>query len=84
MKSIESTLLKQKELIISAFESRLCALGIFIDLSKAFDRINRSMHIRKLEAFGIRGVASRSISSYLLTSQMILLLQLLFFLHCAN
>jgi hypothetical protein len=51
--------------IREAFEKSKPAIGIFIDLSKAFDTIDHSILLQKLDNYGIRGIALQLISSYL-------------------
>ena len=51
--------------ISAAIDSKQIALGLFIDLSKAFDTVNHEILLKKLEFFGIRGLALEWFRSYL-------------------
>jgi hypothetical protein len=51
--------------IQNAIENKLFSCGLFLDLSKAFDTVNHSILIRKLEYYGIRGVVKDWFCSYL-------------------
>ena len=51
--------------ICHKIDSKNYSMGIFIDLSKAFDTINHKILIDKLEYYGIRGVELQWFISYL-------------------
>lgn len=51
--------------IQNAIENKLFACGIFLDLTKAFDTVDHSILIKKLEYYGIRGIVSDWFQSYL-------------------
>lgn len=51
--------------IIHQLENRQPAVGLFCDLSKAFDRVDHGILLRKLENCGVRGVPLSWFESYL-------------------
>ena len=52
-------------IITEGLENKKHVLGIFIDLSKAFDTINHKFLLTKLSNYGIRGKCLKLIDSYL-------------------
>jgi hypothetical protein len=51
--------------ISSAIDENKYSIGIFIDLSKAFDTIDHSILIKKLEHYGVRGIPLKLFMNYL-------------------
>ena len=51
--------------ISEEIDDKKFSLGVFIDLSKAFDTINHKVLLSKLDLYGIRGVAHKWSSSFL-------------------
>jgi hypothetical protein len=56
---------KLYDLITSSLDNKYHTIGIFLDLSKAFDTLDHNILKTKLNQYGIRGVANHWIESYL-------------------
>ena len=63
--SMTFALLQITEKIKETIDNKKYGCGIFIDLSKAFDTVNHEILPRKMEHYGIRGVALEWFRSYL-------------------
>lgn len=63
--STQMAILSLYEKVTEALDNNEFAIGIFVDLSKAFDTLNHKILINKLEYYGIRGVPLALIKSYL-------------------
>ena len=53
------------EEITTAIDEGKTTVGVFIDLKKAFDTVDHNILVKKLEHYGIRGLAKNWVCSYL-------------------
>jgi len=58
-------LLEMQTMISESIDNNEFAIGIFFDLSKAFDTVNHKILLSKLEYYGIRVLAHTWLSDYL-------------------
>ena len=63
--SINHALVSMTDTIKNSLDNRKFGCGIFLDLQKAFDTVNHSIFLMKLENYGIRGPALEWFKSYL-------------------
>lgn len=64
-KSTEGAVLELTECISRSLDKGLKTVGIFLDLSKAFDTVSIPILLKKLEAIGVRGNALKIFKDYL-------------------
>ena len=63
--STSMAIMELVENITNAMDNGKFTIGVFIDLKQAFDTVDHSILVTKLDHYGIRGVAKKWLSSYL-------------------
>ena len=64
-RSTTAAVLSLTDYILKAFDDKNFVVGLFLDLIKAFETVDHSILLRKLEHIGVRGVALRWFQNYL-------------------
>ena len=70
-RSTEHAIIELVDNITRAIDEGKYTVGIFLDLSKAFDTINHNILISKLEHYGIRGICQKWFENYFKNSLII-------------
>lgn len=68
-RSTAMALMELTEEITNSLDNKKYVVGVFIDLKKAFDTINHDILLKKMERYGIRGVALNWLNSYIRNRQ---------------
>lgn len=64
-RSTSMAVLEMTDKISAAMENNQFSVGVFVDLSKAFDTLDHNILLNKLNYYGIRGIAYNWFKSYL-------------------
>ena len=64
-KSTDTAIHAFLESILEAIDKKMHLIGIFFDLSKAYDILDHKILLSKLETYGIRGILNQWFKSYL-------------------
>ena len=63
--STEHAILQITKEFFESFDTKKIVLGVFVDLSKAFDTVNHEILISKLSYYGIKSTYINWLKSYL-------------------
>jgi Reverse transcriptase (RNA-dependent DNA polymerase). len=60
--------------VLNARDDNKQTIGLFLDLSKAFNMVNHQILIKKLNKYGLRGLAESWFASYLSNRKQIVII----------
>src|ERR1043165_844051 len=63
--STAMAILNMQDKITQAIDNNEYSIGVFLDLTKAFDTVNHNILLTKLERYGVRGIALSWFKDYL-------------------